>query len=110
MQVIEYFADYCHIIAFFKDVFWYTFLEKYQKSSHRTQQSLFERISKAYVQLLMMDHDILYKDTFFKTFANLLAMTVYTAFTMSFPESYTHFGHEFKEFICQICHLWINGM
>jgi hypothetical protein len=97
------------LLYILKDVFWYIFLEKYQNNSQRTLQTLFERISKNYVSILMMVLDPLYKETFFKGFANLLSMTVYAAFTTCFPESYTHFGPEFKEFICTICHLWING-
>jgi hypothetical protein len=51
-----------------------------------------------------------YRDTFFKGFADLLAMSVYTIFVTCFPEScMTQFNENFKEFLCEICHLWISG-
>jgi hypothetical protein len=37
-------------------------------------------------------------------------MSVYTIFCTCFPQSVlAQFTDEFKEFICQICHLWISG-
>jgi hypothetical protein len=90
-------------------VSWYVFLEKYQPNSQRIQQNIFERVSHNYVTILFMVLDPVYKETFYKGFANLLAISVYATFTTCFPESYTHFGPEFKEIICNICHLWING-
>lgn len=51
-----------------------------------------------------------YRDSFLKSFPNLLAMTVYTIFGACFPESHmTHFGDDFKEFVCHVAWLWVTG-
>jgi hypothetical protein len=92
------------------DIFWWCFLEKYQKSSSKSiQQLLFKRIAKNYVAIIMIQLDLIYRETFFKNYANLLAMTVYACFTTCFPESYVQFNEEFKEFLCETCHLFISG-
>lgn len=92
------------------DLFWWCFLEKYQKASSQSiQQLLFKRIAKNYVTIIMMQLDLVYRETFFKNYANLLAMTVYACFTTCFPESYVQFNHDFKEFLCETCYLFISG-
>jgi len=54
--------------------------------------------------------DARYRETFLKSFPNLLAMSVYTIFVTCFPESYMgQFNDEFREFISQISYLWLSG-
>jgi hypothetical protein len=79
------------------------------------QEKYFYDISENYVQLLfteVTEKDIRYgyRNSFFKGFADLLAMSVYTIFVTCFPESYlTQFTESFKDFICFVSHLWISG-
>ena len=84
-------------------------MERYQKMPS-IQKDFFIRCSENYVKLMMHGLDSRYRETFFKNFADLLAMTVYTIFCSCFPQSYmAHFNDNFREFICQICYLWISG-
>lgn len=54
--------------------------------------------------------DSRYREKFFKTLADLLALSVYTIFCTCFPQSHmTHFNDEFKEFLCNTTHSWIGG-
>ena len=84
-------------------------MEKYQKTES-IQHQLFKRISETYVEIIFLELDPRYKETFFKSMADLLAMSVYTIFTTCFPESFlTQFTDEFREFLCHVCHMWITG-
>ena len=75
------------------------------------QEKYFYDISENYVQLLfteVTEKDIRYgyRNSFFKSFADLLAMSVYTIFVTCFPESYlTQFTESFKDFICYLIDL-----
>jgi len=102
------------LFSFLKDTFWWCFCERYIKLPS-AQEKYFYDISENYVKLLfteVSEKDIRYgyRNTFFKSFADLLAMSVYTIFVTCFPESYlTQFTESFKDFICFVCHLWISG-
>lgn len=91
------------------DIFYWCFLERYQKVII-IQQEIFKQISETYVAITYLEMDHRYKETFFKKLADYLAMSVYTIFNTCFPDSYlTQFNNEFKEFVCETCHLWIIG-
>ena len=102
------------LFSFLKDTFWWCFCERYIKLPS-AQEKYFYDISENYVKLLfteVSEKDIRYgyRNTFFKSFADLLSMSVYTIFVTCFPESYlTQFTESFKDFICFVCHLWISG-
>lgn len=98
-----------YLVFIYKNTFWWCFLERYQKTSH-VQNDLFRRVSETYVALTYLELDPRYKETFFKKLADYLSIAVYTCFATSFPDSVLiQFNDEFKEFICEICHIWITG-
>lgn len=96
-------------IIVLKDTFWWCFLERYQKLES-IQEKYFDRVSRNYVRLIFTEMEARYRDTFLKQFPNLLAMSVYTIFGSCFPQSHmTHFGDDFKEFVCHVAWLWVSG-
>jgi hypothetical protein len=66
-----------------------------------------------YVELLLSQSGIAcrYRETFYKSLPDLLAMTVYTTFCECFPDSFiSQFNNnEFKQEICYTCYVWISG-
>ncbi len=91
------------------NTFYWCFLERYQRIE-AVQRELFKRVSENYVDLTYKSLNPRYKETFFKKLADYVAMTIYTIFCTSFPDSFqTQFNREFKEFLCEICWLWISG-
>ncbi|CAF0710229.1 unnamed protein product [Brachionus calyciflorus] len=103
----QVFSNPCKFVI--HDTFWWCFLQRYQKMPS-IQFEYFNRISENYVKLLFTTMESKFRETFFKSFADLLAMCVYTIFCTCFPQSYmTHFNDEFREFICNTTHSWISG-
>ncbi len=91
------------------NTFYWCFLDRYQRIDD-VQRELFKRISESYVALTYRSMDPRYKETFFKKFADYLAMTIYAIFCACFPDSFqTQFNEGFKEFVCEVCWLWISG-
>ncbi|RNA40959.1 hypothetical protein BpHYR1_044482 [Brachionus plicatilis] len=101
------FSKSCRFVI--HDTFWWCFLQRYQKLPG-IQFEYFNRISENYVKILFDLIESRYREKFFKSFADLLALSVYTIFCTCFPQSHmTHFNDEFKEFLCTTAHSWISG-
>lgn len=61
------------------DTFWWCYLQRYQPLPKR-QEKYFARVANNYVRLLFTQMNERYRDTFFKSLPDLLAMLVYTIF------------------------------
>ncbi|XP_071257141.1 protein FAM227B-like [Salvelinus alpinus] len=95
-------------VAVLKDTFWWFFLHRFKPNVEEESQ-LFDRISGAFVSLLMtVQMDL--KDKLFKVYADCLAQAVYAAFYGAFPESMERLGHDFKTDLTDLISLWVSGV
>ncbi|XP_055777859.1 protein FAM227B-like [Salvelinus fontinalis] len=95
-------------VAVLKDTFWWFFLHTFKPNVEEESQ-LFDRISGAFVSLLMtVQMDL--KDKLFKVYADCLAQAVYAAFYGAFPESMERLGHDFKTDLTDLISLWVSGV
>ncbi|KAK6294304.1 hypothetical protein J4Q44_G00351340 [Coregonus suidteri] len=95
-------------VAVLKDTFWWFFLHRFKPNVEEESQ-LFDRISGAFVSLLMtVQMDL--KDKLFKVYADCLAQAVYGAFYRAFPESMERLGNDFKTDLTDLISLWVSGV
>ncbi|ELU03430.1 hypothetical protein CAPTEDRAFT_211485 [Capitella teleta] len=95
--------------AVLQDTFWWLFLDRWQPS-RGAQQNLFNRVSHNYVKLMTYCKNPRYRDTFLRSYPDLLSQAVYATFCASFPDSYKQFEEDFKEAIIACVFEWIAGI
>nr|CAB3262816.1 uncharacterized protein LOC100183672 [Phallusia mammillata] len=96
--------------AVLQDTFWWFFLDKYHPDVE-SQSKLFKRIARNFVTFLLMSQDPKFRNTFFMTYASMLAQSVYSAFCLAFPQSWRQFDEPmFKENLIFITTKWVSGI
>lgn len=101
-------SGYHHNIL--KDFFWWIFLHKYYPNVD-VQAKLFKRIAMNYGWFFMGIDSHRFRNVFFMEYPEVLAQSLYSAYTAAFPQSWKQFDDdEFKNLLSRITNLWISGI
>ncbi|XP_071845648.1 protein FAM227B-like [Apostichopus japonicus] len=96
-------------VAVMQDIFWWFFLDKYERHRTEEQRQIFNRISDSFVALFTsVNPDI--KDKFFQVYADCLAQTVFAAYWEAFIDSHNRMDDQFKQEIVSLCSEWVAGV